>query len=405
MWIPEAPEPGLILTCATELEKLEVDRARGAYVQGTFKVSAQVTNTSGRSVFDVEVVAISMDNLLKITGTNPVIVAPRLDDGAPAVTAEWDATALPRTQDGTVQVLFLVSGKDEQGNPVPTRECSVWIEIPEVGRPVLDCSMRTSVTDGSTDMTVGYDETRGDYEGESSTYGDYTVFTLMATVQNMGEAQANRVRATLLLPESFTLEEGETAIKTVDPADIGVQSTAQVSWKIRPIAVGVAVNRTFEMLVTAENGEPQKCAMTVTLAEAPRLVQVGLPNDVVGSYGEKVIVPVIIGETLGRDVFAYKLTIKYDPALVRFVDATSVGSMTGRGWNGVKAEALSEIGSMEPNLVRVEDYTTGSPLSTTRSGALVFLRFEVVHNRADLRASDYVAQAQLDFVQDSYNFV
>jgi hypothetical protein len=400
VWIPEAPEPGLFLSCTTELTELTVDRARGAYVQGTFKVSAQVTNTSGRSVFDVEVAAISMDNQLKITGSNPQLVAPRLDDKAPPVSAEWDATALPRTQAAQVQVLFLVSGRDELGNPVPTRECSVWITIPEVGRPALDCNMRTSVTDGSGDMTISYDEGRGDYEGEASTVGDYTVFTLTATVQNMGEAQANRVRATLLLPEDFTLEEGERAIKTVDPADIGVQSTAQVSWKIRPMAVGVAVDRTFEMLVTAENGEPQKCAMTVTLAEAPRLVQVGLPNDVVGSYGEKVTVPVIIGQTLGRDVYAYKLTIKFDPALVRFVDATSTGTMTGRGWNGVKATVYSEVGSAEPNLLRIEDYTTGSPLSTSRSGALVFVRFEVVHNRADLNANDYVAQAALDFLED-----
>jgi hypothetical protein len=34
--------------------------------------------------------------------------------------------------------------------------------------------------------------------------------------------------------------------------------------------------------------------------------------------------------------------------------------MTARGWNGVKAVALTEQGSAEPNLVRIEDYTTGS---------------------------------------------
>jgi hypothetical protein len=43
----------------------------------------------------------------------------------------------------------------------------------------------------------------------------------------------------------------------------------------------------------------------------------------VGSYGEKVTVPVLVGETLGRDVFAYKLTVRYNPAQVRFVDATN----------------------------------------------------------------------------------
>jgi hypothetical protein len=400
VWIPEAPAPGLVLTCDTELDELVVDRARGTYEQGTFKVWADVTNTSGRSVFDVEVAAISLDNLLKITGTNPQVVAPRLDHNAPPVRAEWEATALPRTQDGQVQVLFLVSGRDEQGNPVPTRECSVWITIPEVGQPDLRCDLTTSVTDGAGDVTISYDETRGDYEGEASTQGDYTVFTLTARVENRGDAQANRVRATLLLPENFTLEEGESAIKQVSPSDIEAQKNGTVSWKIRPMAVGVAVDRTFEVLLTAENGEPKRCQLTVTLAEAPRVVNVDLPDDAVGSYGTKVTVPVLVGETLGRDVFAYKLTVRFDPALVRFVDATSVGSMTARGWNGVKASAVTELGAAEPNLVRFEDYTTGAPLSTSRTGALVFLRFEVVHNGSDPLAPGYVTQSMLEFVND-----
>jgi hypothetical protein len=401
VWIPEAPEPGLMLFCETELTELTVDPVRGAYVQGTFKVSARVTNTSGRSVFDVTVAVIPMDDQLNLdpTAPNPVIVAPRLDDGAPAVSAEWNLTASPRTQEDLVQVLFLVSGRDELGNPVPTRECSVWIRIPKVGSPSLDCNLWTSVTTQGGEMTIGYDESRGDYEGEESTVGDYTVFTVTASVQNVGEAQANRVRATILLPENFTLEEGESAIKAVNPADIGAQLISQVSWKVRPIAVGVPVNRRFEMLVTADNGDPARCYIDVTLADAPRLVPVSLPLDVVGSYGEKVTVPVIIGTTLGRDVYTYKLTVKYDPALVRFVDATTAGSMTGRGWNGVKATKLTEIGSTEPNLVRFEDYTTGAPLSTSRTGALVYLRFEVVHNRANILADDYVLRAPLDLME------
>jgi hypothetical protein len=166
------------------------------------------------------------------------------------------------------------------------------------------------------------------------------------------------------------------------------------------MAVGDPKLRTFEVLLTAENGATQRCEMTVTLAEAPRVVNLDLPDDAVGSSGEKVTVPVLIGETLGRDVYAYKLTVRYDPALVRFVDATSVGSMTARGWNGVKAAALTELGAAQPNLVRIEDYTTGSPLSTSRTGALVFLRFEVVQNGSDPLAPGYVTQSGLEFVAD-----
>jgi hypothetical protein len=86
------------------------------------------------------------------------------------------------------------------------------------------------------------------------------VFTVTAQVRNNGDAQANRVRATILLPENLALEEGEQAIKQVTPSDIEAQKTGTVSWKIRPMAVGEPKLRTFEVLLTAENGATQRCA-------------------------------------------------------------------------------------------------------------------------------------------------
>jgi hypothetical protein len=403
VWIPEAPEPGLALNCQTDLDSLVVDPARGEYVQGTFKVRAYVGNTSGRSIFNVTISAIALHPDLSVASPIEKVVAPRLDDGVPAIEVVWDVTAQPRTQSGYIDVLFLVSGTDEQGNPVPTRECTVSIYVPEVGRPNLDCrDITTSVTDlNNGDARIDYDESRGDYEGEPSAYGDYTVFTVRLRVTNNGDAQGNRVRALLLLPSHLTLDENEDAMQWLDPEDVPIGNAAGVAtWKVRPIAVPEDLEQCLEVIITAENSEPKKCQICVTLAAAPRLVTVSLPDDIVGSYGEKVTVPVLVGETLGRDVYAYRLTIRHDPALVRFVDATSVGTLTGRGWNGVKATAVTEPGAAAPNLVRVEDYTTGSPLSTSRTGALVFLRFEVVHNRASLDAVDYVAIADLEFVPE-----
>jgi hypothetical protein len=399
VYIPEAPEPGLTLRCESELDSLVVDKARGAYAQGTFKVRAYVGNTSGRSIFNVTVSAISLNSDLVIVPPIEQTVAPRLDDGVPEVMVEWDASALPRTQSGYIDVLFLVSGTDEQGNPVPTRECMTTIYIPEVGRPQLTCEITVDVA--ATDDRIDYDESLGDYEGMASSYGDYTVFEVRVQVFNTGEAQANRVRVMLLLPAYLTLEEGETAIKYVNPEDVTVQGRGEATWKVRAIAVPEDVEQCFEVIVTAENSEPRKCTKCVTLAAAPRVVMIALPDDVVGSFGEKVTVPVLVGETLGRDVYAYRLTVQHDPALVRFVDATSIGTLTGRGWNGVKTKVLTGPGSAEPNLVRVEDYTTGSPLSTSVTGGLVLLRFEVVHNRASVLAPDYVvAQSPLVFVPD-----
>jgi Mg-chelatase subunit ChlD len=402
VFVPAAPEPGLLLGCTSDLLKLEVDKLRGEYVQSSFSIHATVGNNSGRSVFDVEVTAISMDADLKISplSPNPVIVAPRLDHNAPTVSVSWAVNVVPRSKSGPIRVLFLVSGKDEQGRSVPTRECSVWIDVPAVGSPNLDCRVWTSVTSqGTEDRLIAYSETLGDYEGEKSAYGDYTVFTVSAEIQNLGEAQSNRVRATLLLPEYMALEAEESALKNVTPGDIAPGGgRATVSWKVRPLAVGEDKPLTFEIVVTSENHPNEKCTHDVTLQAAQRLVQLSLPDDVVGSYGEKVTVPVLVGETLGRDVFAYRLTIRYNPSQIRFLDATNANSLTARGWNGPQARVLVEQGAPEGNLVRTEDRTTGQPLSTSRTGALVFLRFEVVHNPEQI---DLIALSDLEFVSNT----
>ncbi|PLX30950.1 MAG: hypothetical protein C0600_07005, partial [Ignavibacteria bacterium] len=405
VYIPRVPDPGLTLSCATELDSLTVDKNRGEYEQSTFEVRAYVGNMSGQSIYNVRVSAISMHADLTVVPPVEKPVAQRLDDGVPPFEVTWDVTAQPRRQSGCIDVLFLVSGEDEQGNPVPTRECRICIYVPEVGLPVLDCrDAVTDVTDPAGtggDQLIAYDESIGDYEGEPSAYGDYTVFTLRVNVHNTGDALARRVRAVILPPPSLTLDENEDALKWVEPLDLQAGTgTGQVEWKIRPIAVPDDREVCICVVITAENSEPLSCCYCLTLGAAHRVVSLSMPDDIVGSYGDKLIVPVQIGETLGRDIFAYRLTVRHDPDLVRFVDATSTGTLTGRGWNGVKAEVLAEAGSAIPNLVRVEDYTTGSALSTSRTGALVFLRFEVVHNPASILAGDYVAQAPLEFLTD-----
>ncbi len=62
-----------------------------------------------------------------------MVVAQRLDHNAPAVGVEWQVNAIPRSKSGWIQVLFLVSGKDEQGRSVPTKNarcgstCRKWV--------------------------------------------------------------------------------------------------------------------------------------------------------------------------------------------------------------------------------------------------------------------------------------
>jgi hypothetical protein len=154
------------------------------------------------------------------------------------------------------------------------------------------------------------------------------------------------------------------------------------------------------VLLTSENAEPptQPCVKTIRVQGAPKTVSVEIPRDAVGSTGEKVEVPILVGETIGRDVFGYKLTVRFNPAHVRFLDANAIGTLTERGWNGPQWRLYTEAGSAEANLLRIEDFTTGSVLSTTRTGALVKLRFEVVHNPEDVHEIPPISP--LEFVAD-----
>jgi hypothetical protein len=210
-----------------------------------------------------------------------------------------------------------------------------------------------------------------------------------------GEALARGVRATILFPEGVSLEEGQTAIKYLAPEDIAIKQTGRVTWKFKPQHWPTEELRQFDVVVTSENAEPTSCRLQLLIDAAPKVVNVSMPDDPVGSYGQKITVPIVIGETIGRDVYAYKLNVRFNPSHVKFVDASSVGTLTERGWNSPKATVYTEQGSADANMVRVEDFTTGSMLSTTRTGALVFLRFEAIHNPDDIT----------DVQQDALQFV
>jgi hypothetical protein len=98
----------------------------------------------------------------------------------------------------------------------------------------------------------------------------------------------------------------------------------------------------------------------------------------VGQYGEKILVPIFVDPTIGKDMFVYKLNVQFDEALVRFVDAISTNTVTERGWTGPRAQLYAAKGTNRTNIVRVEDYTTGTPLNTKSEEVLVILVFEAV---------------------------
>ncbi|MBI5648211.1 MAG: VWA domain-containing protein [Ignavibacteriae bacterium] len=376
--IAAATKAALSLSCEAEFRALVVDHARGEYEKNPIWIAVKVRNDGDRPAHNVRVVCLPQSNEVKVLGDPERFVALRLDPKQSTDTIRWEMYAIPRVLSGDINIQFVVTADD-----LPSTDCITPVFIPEVGRPVLTCGMESSMK--NTNNVLTFDYSIGDYRddiGTKGSAGNYNVFTVTARLQNIGAAQAHRLRATLLLPEGVSLDAGETGIK--DLGNLLVQGSASVSWNIVPQRQSADALRHFAVRWSADNiDQTTPCAMDVTIEGAPKIVRLRLPQDNVGRFGEKITVPVYVDTTIGKDIFTYKINVKFDPEVVRFVDAVSMNTLTARGWTGPRGVLYRESGlpdTAPENIVRIEDFTTGSPLNVRREGILVGLVFEAVYN-------------------------
>ncbi|MBR9975468.1 MAG: T9SS type A sorting domain-containing protein [Bacteroidetes bacterium] len=278
-----------------------------------------------------------------------------------------------------------------------------YVEIPALPRASLSCTVRTDVTSPPTDMTIAWEMNTRDYEGTKSTFGDYSVVTVTVTVTNTGGEQAGRVRATLLLPENMALENGEQAIKLTQPSDLAPGETASASWKVLIIGNCLQTQRLLEVLITSEQGTPTRCSLPIIIAEKPCMVNLGLPDDVVGATGSTVVVPVLFRSGAVEPLQRYRLMIGFDQAHITFLDAVAEGSRTEAGWRGPRATVLPDPDDSRRAMVLVDDLTLQSDaaIDMGEEGVLVYLRFEVAFDPAFvLSGHGNVTQSNLDFLLD-----
>lgn len=403
IFIPGRTQSAVGLSCESELQRLEVDVRTGSYVQDRFKVILRVTNTSGRSVFDVQATMLSFDHGLRGGGSPGQLVATRLEPGAPAVEVDWELLAGPHDTATLAEIRFLVSAKDAQGNLLSTEECVVHVEIPALPRASLSCVVRTDVTSPPDDITIAWDMNTKDYEGSKSAFGDYSVVTVTATVTNAGGGQADRVRAMLLIPENMVLDNGEQAIKLTQPSDIAPGETATASWSVRVLGGCLNVQRSIEVMVTPDQGTPTRCSLPIIIAEKPCMVNLDLPEDVVGTTGSTVVVPIFFRSSAIEPLQRYRLMIGFDQEHLDFLDAVAEGSRTEAGWRGPRATVLPDPADNRRAIVLVDDLTLQSDaaIDMGEEGVLVYLRFEVAFDpEFVLSGRGNVTQSALDFVID-----
>ena len=298
----------------------------------------------------------------------------------------------PRRDDGNVELRFIVSA-----DGISQSVCNVEIFVPRIGRPVLDCQVLFEPTALYDDGEINFDDNIGDYEGEKSQQGNYNIFRVKVPVQNVGEAQANDVLVTLIPPEGVTIDDPDGAIKS--GGDIPVQGVSTVEFDVRVIRQSADALRNFSAKTSSRNADLVYCDSDIFIEGAPKVVDLTIPNDPVGQYGSKVFVPVYITPTIGKNVNTYRMNVQFDPTVVRFLYATNENTQTQFGWIGPRHEMLmSNPASGVEDIVRIQDYTTGSTLNSKSEGVLVYLVFEGIFGSGD-EELDY-AQSNLRFVED-----
>jgi hypothetical protein len=364
VFIPKADNASLNLACSVP-DTLRVNKQLGVYMNNPFNATITVVN-KGLIAADSVCVAIlitSPDQSIRmVSPTVPYqCVANALAPNG-QVRYTWQLLALPRSISGPVEIRFTATA---HGLAPVDVVCSTF--IPELGQPNLQCKMSTTPPD-----TLHFVDAIGDYEGGKSSTGRYNTFKVNLTVTNRGQAQARNVQATLIPPLGTTLDEGEVATKTLAPVDLAANDSGVVSWNVMPIRAPLGELKRFNVVFKSDGVTQKSCAVDLFVQGAPIISRLTISKDNIGSFGDKIHVPVTIDETIGKGINEYKFRVQFDTTVVKFLQAYSKGSMTEFGWNGPRHTFINGNGEVE-----IHDLTTGSPIQKG-SGVLVYLIFEAV---------------------------
>jgi hypothetical protein len=369
-------------------DSLTVDRQLGTYAGGPFNATVWVVNSGQRPLDSVRILIIPGSRDVVMSGESQILLALRLDPGI-SVPVRWRWNSVSRTDSGHVDFRFIVSAK-----PSVYSECTKSVFIPGIGRPRLDAVVSTYPAD-----TLHFNRKTGDFEGIESLVGDYNVFTVTADVTNVGAAQGNALMATILPPVGATLDEGDVPIKPVNPSSLIVNGHGIVSWKLRPVRQREGALRTFGVQITSLNAATITRSADVFIQGAPKLATLTIPQDNIGRFGEKIQVPIWIDPTADKDLFSYRINVRYDPSIIRFDHATNMNTLTAGDWTD---PVVTEYGGNIPgakSIVRVESSSLGVKLNSRESGILVYLVFEAAYNKNEMDFSQS-EMTMLDYTPD-----
>jgi uncharacterized protein YegL len=346
--IPRATAPRLALTCRAP-DSLYLDPVTGAYLGNPFDLVLTIAN-SGSAVAENVVVD------LAALGAGMQLPAPTVrtvGDLAPGASTDvrWSVRALPRLTGATVPFEARAQA-DNHGEATCTR--SVYVPA----RLVPELTVQgASVPEDS----VFFDWSVGDFSP--------TDVRVQGRVRNTGGARALGVSALLLTPANFLLADGETALKSVAPAELDPGQEGTVSWRVRPLRDDANLLRDFRITARADNAAQAECTDPIWVQGSPSVVTLWIDRNHLFRFGQKGLIPIRIDRTIGKDLSSYDFELEYDASVLTVHGLTSEGTLTSIGWTGPRMTELA------PGRIRLSDYTTTSPLRAD-TGVLVQLRVE-----------------------------
>ncbi len=346
IFVPKAEPPILGLSC-TSIDTLQLDPSTGAYRANPFPVYLTIHNSGAGTAEGVRATISLGGSFVQVTDSVTRWIG-NLDPGGTAKVS-WNILAVKRPTSDLVPIDLRVDASNH-----PPRDCGVQVFIPAILDPVLEATCASEPQD-----TLHFDWTSGDFSPKE--------FLVQVKVTNRGKVAAHGVSATLVLPASVLLADGETGEKAIQPSELDPGAWGQVIWRLRALRQDEGAQRQFHFLARGSNAAEISCDDGLFVQGAPRKVILELPKDVLIAYGQKVTIPLTIDRTVGKDVARYSLDLLYDTTLVSLLGVSQTGTLTEGLWTGLQSAQSA------PGRVRITNYTTASPLSSEPGILLNFL--------------------------------
>jgi hypothetical protein len=366
-----APPPQLdtdfIISC-TAPDTIVYQHSTVAYAPAPFLIRTDITNTGSTTLTNVRGTLtpdarFALESGETLTKSLGVDLAPGQKG-----TLAWNCRGIPQPE--TVTAVSGIRVEADGGN---ARSCDA---VTVMLHPPSNDSLSAEI------VCLAPDTVR--YYGRSLGWRP-SPFTFSVRLTNTGTVVLDGLRGTVLLPEGFALEAGESGAK-VFPSNITPGETVALNWTVRVLSSG-SINPCFEALVNIPGSGTVTCEQCVYVEPPFDNIQLSIPDDNVGMMGQTVDVPIDLLNQLALPMKDFTLAIAYDPQLVSIEEIGQVGTLT-RTWPPPTLDHPS------PGLLRLR-FTGDTPLLT--SGVLAFLRCRLLQLEA-WDGSFGVFQSRLAFV-------